>query len=504
MESTQPGPGPSDAGLKVLFAASEAVPLIKTGGLADVAGSLPPALRRLGADVRLILPAYPEAVQAAIPLKPLTTLKVWGSDEPVRILEGRIDEETPLYLVDAPDRFNRHGNPYVDAHGKDWWDNALRFGAFCHAIATLALGRSELQWQPDVVHCNDWQTGLAPALIAQEWNRPATVFTIHNLAYQGLFERRSFNDLHLPNRLWSPFGVEFHHQLSFIKGGLAFADWLTTVSPNYAQEIQEPAHGYGLEGLLQHRSKRLVGVLNGVDYSVWNPAADPHLPAAYDHDRFAQKAQAKVALQQRMGLEEFPKALLFGHISRMVEQKGVDLILANIDRLMEQPDTQLAVLGNGDAELESAMLAAAAKYPGRIAAEVGYDEPLAHLIEGGADAFLMPSRFEPCGLNQIYSLRYGTVPIVRRTGGLADTVVDNSAANQLTGKATGFVFESATPEALWEAMERALNYYRRPGLFWQKLAQAGMTHDFSWEKSARHYLEIYLQALNNPTHNPTA
>ncbi len=502
MQSTLSHPGPSAADLKVLFAASEAAPLIKTGGLADVAGSLPPSLRRLGADVRLILPAYPEAVQAAIPIKPLAAIKVWGADEPVRLLEGRLGEDLPLYLVDAPGRFNRHGNPYVDAHGKDWRDNPLRFGAFCHAIVAVAMDRAGLQWQPEVVHCNDWQTGLVPALLAEEWNRPATVFTIHNLAYQGLFDRRCFNDLHLPNRLWSPFGLEFHRQLSFIKGGLAFADWLTTVSPTYAEEIQAPSHGFGLEGLLQHRSKRLAGVLNGVDYAVWDPSRDPHLPTHFDRDSLADKGAVKAALQRRLGLLEAPDALLFGNISRLVEQKGVDLILEVLERLMAVPNTQLAVLGSGDPVLEEAMRAAAKRHPGRVAAEIGYDDPLAHLIEGGADAFLMPSRFEPCGLNQIYSLRYGTVPIVHATGGLADTVIDNTPARQLTGAATGFVFHEPTPQALWGAIERAIDYYHRPGPFWQKLAQAGMAQDFSWNKSATRYLEIYREAEENPAHHP--
>jgi starch synthase len=499
MESTLP---PTGQGLKILFAASEAVPLIKTGGLADVAGSLPLYLHRLGNDVRVILPAYPQALERAIPVRMVASLRVAGAAEPIRLLEGRLNDEVPVYLVDAPGLFNRRGNPYVDPQGRDWPDNAQRFAVFCRVIVQLALDRAGLRWQPEVLHCNDWQTGLAPALVAQEWNRPATVFTIHNLAYQGLFDRIQFERLQLPRNLWSPQGLEFHDRLSFIKGGLAFADWLTTVSPTYALEIQTPELGYGLEGLLEHRADRLTGVLNGIDNEVWNPASDPLIEQHYDTDSFANKRINKRALQQELGLPANDKALLCGHIGRMVEQKGSDLLRDVVPRLMEHPDVQLAILGHGDPALEKSMLELAGRYPGRVAVSVGIDERLAHRLEAGADVFVMPSRFEPCGLNQLYSLRYGTVPVVHRVGGLADTVVDSNSRNLLDGSATGFVFDRPEAAALLEALERVIEFRRRPPIYWEKLAVTGMRQAFGWEISANFYLAIYQQAMDHPAPSP--
>ena len=488
--------------LKVLYAASEALPLIKTGGLADVAGSLPAALRWANVDARLVLPAYPQAVELSGKLRPIATTRIPGCPDPVRILEGEVADQVPLYLVDAPGFFDRRGNPYTDRSGRDWVDNAWRFSTFCRTVVMMAMNRLDLGWHPDLVHTNDWQTGLISALLAQEWNRPATVFTVHNLSYQGLFDRRTFDSLHLPVQLWSHEAVEFHDKLSFIKGGLAFADWITTVSPTYARQILDPAYGYGLEGLLAHRQDRLAGILNGIDYRIWDPSNDPHLIQSYDHDTFDLKHANKAHLQRELGLVEDPEVFLVGHIGRVVEQKGVDLILEVLPRLMERGRVQVAVLGSGAHDLEEALRAAAARYPGRVAVQIGYNEPLAHRIEAGADAFVMPSRFEPCGLNQIYSLRYGTVPIVHRTGGLADTVVDASPQHLLNGAATGFVFDQAEAASLWDALERAMEMYHRPGMWWRKLASTGMDQDFSWPASAARYIEIYHKALNNPAHSP--
>ncbi len=490
--------------LKVLFAASEALPLIKTGGLADVAGSLPQALAGLGHDVRLVIPAYPTAVEKAIPLHPVATIKTPGGGDKIRILEGSLRGDLPLYLIDAPGLFDRAGNPYTNATGVDWPDNPMRFAVFCHAVVTIALNRAGLRWQPDLVHCNDWQTGLVPALLASEDNRPATLFTIHNLAYQGNFDLATFNALGLDPALWSPEALEFHQQFSFIKGGLAFADWITTVSPTYAREICTAALGYGLEGLLQHRAGRLQGVLNGIDYTIWDPATDPALAQHFDSSTFELKKRNKIALQKELGLPENPGVQLFGHIGRLVEQKGVDLILKVLPGFLKKSNSQLVLLGSGDPHLEKALLEAADTHPERVAAVIGYDEPLSHRIEAASDCFLMPSRFEPCGLNQLYSLRYGSVPIVHRTGGLADTVTDATPKNLLSNSATGFVFDTPTEGALWQVIERAMDFWERPPIWWQKLAVSGMSQDFSWHSSAENYLGIYNQSIQNPAPNPLA
>ena len=487
--------------MKILFASSEAQPLIKTGGLADVAGSLPLALSRLGHDVRLVLPAYPEALSKAGPVKTVATLGVEIAPEPVHILEGRLGSGLPLYLVDAPGLFDRGGNPYTDSNGNDWRDNARRFAVFCHAITALGLNSAGTEWTPDVVHCNDWQTGLVPAFMNRAPERPATVFTIHNLAYQGLFDHPTFTHLHLASELWSFNALEFHGNFSFIKGGLAFADWINTVSPTYAEEILTPAFGYGLEGLLRHRSDRFMGILNGIDYDQWNPAADPLIEQTFDARGYDRKLENKLALQRAFGLDEDPQAPLFGHIGRLVEQKGVDIILDILPRLFEHPKAQLIVLGSGSHWLESQLIHNRTEHPRRMAVTVGYDEALAHRIEAGSDCFLMPSRFEPCGLNQLYSLRYGTLPIVHGTGGLADTVVDATPGNVRANRATGFVFETPEPDALWDAVQRALSLFEERER-WETLAITGMAQDFSWEASAKRYLGLYQKAIDEPAPSP--
>jgi starch synthase len=458
----------------------------------------------LGLDVRLILPAYPQAVERAIPLKTVATIRINNVPEPVRILEQKLKDKVHLYLVDAPSLFNRPGNPYTEASGRPWSDNAQRFAMFCRAVVRIAMDQAGLGWCPDVVHCNDWQTGLVPAILAQEWDRPATVFTIHNLSYQGMYDSSTFTQLMLPDQLWTPDGLEFHGSFSFIKGGLVFADWLTTVSHTYAEEIRSEEYGYGLEGLLQHRSQRLNGVLNGIDYQVWNPATDDHIKQNFDLNNFKKKIDNKLALQDEFGLETNPEAMLFGNIGRIVEQKGIDLIIEILPKMMQQKDIQLVILGSGEEHLEQALEIAAQKYPGRCAVKLDYDEHLAHRIEAGSDCFLMPSRFEPCGLNQLFSLRYGTVPIVTRTGGLADTVIDLNPASMLNNTATGFVSNQPDTDSLLDAVNRAIDYYRRPGVWWEKLAINGMKQDFSWDSSAVHYLEIYSKAMNSPAKNPVA
>ncbi|MEY6431578.1 glycogen synthase GlgA [Thioalkalicoccus limnaeus] len=500
MEQSLTDPIPDLPGGRILMASSEAHPLVKTGGLGDVAASLPAALRELGQDARLIIPAYPAAVKGLLETRVLCELEIPGVRPPVRLLGGRHpDHPIPVYLVEAPDYFSREGNPYIDVSGRDWGDNPERFLLFCRAIARIALGVPELDWRPDVVHCNDWQTGLAPVLLADEPNRPALVFTIHNLAYQGLFDRSAFDRLKLPTRLWSLSGLEFHQRMSFIKGGLIFADRVNTVSPTYAEEVKTPRFGCGFDGLLRQLGSRFTGILNGIDYRVWDPVTDLRIARNFGPDSLDGKAANKVALQAEFGLPPKEQAIVLGYIGRLVEQKGVDLILAVLPRLMAQPDVQLIMQGSGDAQLEQAIIEAARAYPGQIGVYIGYDEHRAHRIEAGSDAFLMPSRFEPCGLNQMYSLRYGTVPIVHRTGGLADTIVNATPERLAEGLATGFVFDQSNADSLWHAIRFALRIHRDQPEQWQALALAGMRQDLSWEHSARRYVELYAAARADRT-----
>ena len=477
--------------MNILFCTSEAYPLIKTGGLADVSGSLPKALQALDNDVRLMLPAYPEVLERAGMLTRIASLSLSGAAEPVEILKGRFpDSRVGLYLVDSPAHFRRPGNPYLQKNGSDWSDNAARFALFARAAVALALGQADADWKPDLVHCNDWQTGLVPALLSDQAERPPTLFTIHNLAYQGLFPADTFMGLGLPDALWSMDALEFHGKMSFLKGGIASADWVTTVSPTYAEEICTSRFGCGLEGLLQHRSTQLTGILNGMDCSVWDPATDRFIERPYDAHSLQFKAVNKSALQRDQRLPVDSRPLLLGHIGRLVTQKGSDLILAILEELFQHP-VQLVILGSGDRELERALLDAAARYPRQLAVRIGHDEMLAHRIEAGADCFLMPSRYEPCGLNQMYSLRYGTVPIVRRTGGLADTVVDLNDRHAGEYAATGFSFEEDSAAALLATCRRALTLYERSKVEWWKLVITGMREDFCWPASAARYLELY-------------
>lgn len=478
---------------RILFASSEAAPLIKTGGLADISGSLPAALKSLRQAVRLIIPAYPEAICNAERVKKVSTLQIGAHT--VQLLEGRIpDSKVVVWLVDSPAHFSRNGGPYTDNSGHDWADNAERFALFSRAIVEIAMNRAGLNWQPEVVHSNDWQTGLVPALLNMESPRPGMVFSIHNLAYQGVFPYRTFAELELPASLWSYRSLEYFGQLSFIKGGLTFADRLTTVSPTYAEEICTPTLGYGLDALLRHRRDRLTGILNGVDYRVWDPGTDPLIASQYSAEQPDGKRQNKLALQRHFGLPQKPIPLL-GMVSRLVEQKGIDLILEAAPKLIKHP-TQLVILGSGEKRFEKAALTLAKRYPTQIGVKIGYDETLAHLIEAGADMFLMPSRFEPCGLNQLYSLRYGTPPVVHKTGGLADTVTHTDVRSLKEGTATGFVFDFPDARGLLWAVRQGLDCYQRSDC-WPKVMKNAMKQDFSWTHSARLYLATYRQAMHD-------
>ncbi len=472
---------------KILFVTSEAHPLIKTGGLADVSGSLPKALVELGEDVRIIIPNY-QAIKTTEEVRYLST--VYVNNYAVNILETRLpDTDVIVWLVDSPEHFNFPGNPYLDQYGNPWANNAQRFALFCRVAVEVAMNRSYLDWEPDIVHCNDWQSGLVPALLSLEYSRPATIFTIHNMAYQGLFPKATYLSLNLPGQLWHPYGIEFHDLLSFIKGGLVYADRITTVSPTYAREIQTAEFGYGLEGLLSHRKDFLSGIINGIDVDYWNPETDINISQTFNHSTLNKKLLNKTALQERLSLPVDKNIPVIGLISRLVEQKGIDLILKCLPEMLSHP-LQFILLGNGDKGFEQHLYNFVDSHPDKMSITIGYDEAMAHQIEAGADMFLMPSRFEPCGLNQIYSQRYGTVPIVRKTGGLADTVIDTVPDTLSNNTATGFVFNEANPWVLMEAVKRALILYQHPAT-WKKLQLNGMQKDYSWRKSAKQYMTLY-------------
>jgi starch synthase len=476
--------------LRLLFATPECAPLVKTGGLADVSAALPAALAARGIDARVLLPGYRQVLAQLPDRREIARFAPMADFPSARLLQGQMAAGVPRIVLDCPELYDRPGGPYQDEAGSDWSDNALRFGLLSRVAALLGSAGSPLAWQPHVVHCNEWQTGLAPAYLRYAAGaRAATLLTIHNLAFQGIFEPELVAALGLPADCFGPEGVEYYGKLSFLKAGLQFADAITTVSPGYAREIQSEALGFGMHGLLAARTDRLYGILNGIDTGLWNPATDPLIECGYSADTLASKMINKRALQRRLGLATAPDVPLFAVVSRLTEQKGLDWLLQITPRLLALP-AQLALLGGGDAELERGFVALAQRHPQQMSASIGFDEPLAHLIEAGADAFLMPSRFEPCGMNQMYSQRYGTPPVVRATGGLADTVVDCTPATLAQGSASGFVFREPSAAALLAAVERAAGAWREPAT-WRALQRNGMARDFGWGASARRYAEIY-------------
>ncbi|HEX9050534.1 MAG TPA: glycogen synthase GlgA [Anaeromyxobacter sp.] len=470
--------------MQILFVASEVAPWSKTGGLGDVAGALPRALAARGHSVHVVAPRYGfvDAEAAGFERRD-AAVRVRGEATTLWVKEGR----PTVSLVEHERFFGARRGLYGEA-GHDYGDNAERFAWF--ARAALAVP-SASRLRPRVVHANDWQAGLCPWLLRHEHAQdPAlsgarAVFTIHNLAYQGVFPKQVVPFLGLP---WDAFrldALEFHDQLSFMKAGLSFADALTTVSPTYAREILTPEGGQGLDPVLRHRRADLHGILNGIDADAWDPAADPHLPASYTARDLGGKGACKAALQRELGLPARPDVPLVGMVSRLVDQKGIDLVVASLEGLLAR-DVQLAVLGSGSRAYEEAFARVARARPSQVAARIGFDEGLAHRIEAGADTFLMPSRFEPCGLNQMYSLRYGTPPIVRAVGGLDDTVEDFDGWT----RGTGFKFRDYTPQALLLAVRRALDAWRDRRA-WRGLVVRGMAQDFSWDRSARSYEALY-------------
>ena len=448
--------------MRILHVAAEIYPLVKTGGLADVAAALPVALAKRGLDVRVLLPGLPGILGGVTELEPVIRIGPAFGAALVTLRCGRLpDSGLSAYVIDAPFLYQREGSAYVGPDGRDWSDNHRRFALLGWIAAHLAAGELDPGWRPDVIHAHDWHAALAPLYIAQSPGlRTKTVFTVHNLAFQGRFASECLAELALPIGQLTPPGIEFHGGISFMKAGLVCARKVTTVSPTYAREICTPEFGYGLDGVLRDRGADLSGILNGVDYAVWNPS-DAAIASPYRADDLAGKRACKGALQRELGLSCDAASPLFLVVSRLFVQKGMDLLLAALPDLLDAGG-QLAVLGAGDGELEAGFRRAAAAHPGRVALHAGYDEAMAHRFIAGGDALAVPSRFEPCGLTQLYALRYGTLPLVRRVGGLADTVIDASADNLAADRATGFVFNEATGEAVGKRLREACALYRQP------------------------------------------
>jgi starch synthase len=478
--------------MRVLFVTSEAYPLAKSGGLADVAGALPAALRQQGMDVRVLLPGYPRATTTLVNAHPEIRLEAPPGVEGSALISGEMPgSEVPAWLVHAPSLYFRNGGLYQDREGRDWPDNALRFGFLAQVGAALARG-SLGNWTPDVVHANDWHCGLLPLLLSMhEGPRPATLFTIHNMAFQGNFPPQCLSELGIPESFFHPDGIEFYGQASFLKAGIRYSDRITTVSPAYAREVQTPEFGCGLDGLLRERRGVLSGILNGIDAALWNPKTDIHLPRHYSASDIGGKRVCKADLQRELGLDVSADTPLVGFVSRLAHQKMADVIAAAVPGIVES-GAQVVVLGEGEAALESAFAALGNGFPGRVAVRIGYDESLAHRLQAGSDILLAPARYEPCGLTQLYAMRYGTLPVVRRTGGLADTVKNATARAVLDCSATGIVFDEPNVPGLMRGVKHALALYREP-LLWRRLQLQAMLQDFSWSASAARYAALYRE-----------
>ena len=479
--------------IRVLAVASEVFPLVKTGGLADVTGALPLALASAGAETTTMVPGFPAVLDA---LSDATAVHRFADlfGGPATVLRGSA-AGLDLMAVEAPHLYARDGNPYLGPDRQEWPDNGVRFAGLGAAAAAVAAGIvPDLEY--DIVHAHDWQAAMAVVYLHfHSGPRPGTVLTVHNLAFQGRYRGGLFPRLGLPQSAFSLDALEYHGDVSLLKGGLAYADRITTVSPTYAREITGIDNGMGLDGLLRSRADRVSGILNGIDDTVWNPATDSLIAANYTRDKPARRAINKTALQQRMGLHQGAQHLLVGVISRLTSQKGLDMLVDQIDTLVAA-GMQFAVLGSGDPALERAFLAARERHPGSIGCTIGYDETLAHLIQAGADAMLVPSRFEPCGLTQLSALRYGAIPVVSRVGGLADSVIDANPAALAAGVATGLQFWPATPQALQHAMQTLLVLWRDKAN-WRRLQRNAMAADVSWRASARRYVVLFRSLLGD-------
>lgn len=479
--------------LSVLSVASELFPIIKTGGLADVAGALPFALSHEGVRAVSLLPGYPAVLKS---LGRTEVVREYSSlfGGPARLLSAT-SNQLDLFVIDAPHLYERPGSPYLTADGRDWPDNAWRFAALGRVAADIGQGAVP-GFVPDIVHAHDWQAGLAPAYLHYgDTPRPGTVITIHNIAFQGIFPADMLYELGLPPHAFTVDGVEYYGQIGFLKAALRLSDRITTVSPTYAKEIQTPEGGMGLDGLLRSRARDVVGILNGIDESVWDPSTDTALAVPFTPEALERRDHNKRALQQRLGLDQDPDAMLFGVVSRLSEQKGLDLVLGLLPTLL-QDGTQLALLGAGDRSLEESFKAAGVVYPGQVGCFFGYDETLAHLIQGGSDALLVPSRFEPCGLTQLCAMHYGSVPVVSRVGGLADTIIDANEMAIASGVATGFQFSPVHLAGLADAIHRARRLWSDREA-WRGVQRNGMAAEVGWSRPARQYAHLYRSCLED-------
>lgn len=483
--------------MRVLFASAEVFPLAKTGGLADVSAALPKALADLGVDIHLIMPGYTEALDSAEAKQRTIPLGNIPGIEDASLIPARLPGSgLGIWLIDCPALYRRDGGLYVDPNGRDWTDNASRFAVLSHVVTRLALGATSVDWRPDVVHVNDWHLGLVPALLAAEGGlRPPTVLTIHNLAFQGVFPAEVFPQLGLPSGWFNADAAEFYGQVSMLKAGIRFADRLTTVSPRYAKEILTPQFGCGLDGFLRARGRNLVGILNGIDYGLWTPDCPQSVPFPYTAKDLSGKRLCKAALQAELGLASAPQAPVIAFISRLTEQKMADVLPVVMPVIAEQGG-QLVVCGEGDAAIQQSLQDLARRYPQAVAVHVGYEESLARRILAGADILAAPSRFEPCGLVQMYAMRYGAVPIVRNVGGLLDTVVRHEAGATRKDEATGFMFDEATAASFADAIERACRHYRKP-VAWRAMQLRAMKQDFRWSRSAQRYLALYSELIED-------
>ena len=486
--------------MKVLSVASELYPLIKTGGLADVAGALPGALAPIGIAMRTLLPGYPAVVAGLQDAREVAYWPRWFGG-PARLLAAR-HESLDLLVIDAPHLYARPGNPYLDGTGRDWPDNAERFAALSHAAARIGWGEVD-GFVPDVIHAHDWQAALVPAylrFLGADRPRPATVLTVHNLAFQGQFDASVLSRIGLPDAAFTSDALEYFGDVGYLKAGLLLADAITTVSPTYAREIRTPRDGMGMDAMLRHRGAAVIGIVNGIDTDVWDPTADPLLERNFDATTIADRAVNKRAIESRFGLPP-DDAPLVCMVTRLTTQKGIDLVVDALDAIVAS-GARLVVLGSGDAAFERALDAGAARWPARVAVRIGYDEGLSHLLQGGCDAILIPSRFEPCGLTQLYGLRYGCVPIVSRVGGLADTVIDANDAALKAGVATGIQFADVTADGVLDAVRRAVALYARPDT-WRGMQVAGMNADVGWRSSAVAFAALYRRVVDDaPSRTP--
>lgn len=479
--------------VRVLFVTAELAPWAKVGGLGEVARDLPLALRRSGIDVRILVPAYRSIREAFPDARQATTLFRLGENHaPARLMQ--ILTPVPAYVIDCPAYYDHAGNVYQTPEGVDWPNNHLRFGLLSRVAALLGGPLSPIAWRPDVIHCNDWQCGPAASYLERiPGARAATVMTVHNLAYQGIFPPRVLHDLDLTPGSSSAVGFEHHGQVSFLKAGLRYATKLTTVSPTYAREIQTPELGCGLDDVLRRRNGDIAGILNGIDTDVWDPLRNPHLPRNYGKGQLGHKSATKRALRAALGLKERGGVPVLGIVARLVSQKGVDLVMEAAAEIMRMP-AQLAIIGQGERGIEDGLRALAGRHPGEVAVRIGFEERLAHRVVAGSDVFLMPSRFEPCGLTPMQAACCGTPSIVRRTGGLSDSVLDATDARLSAGVATGFAFDRANGTDFISAVHRAMRIYRNPVL-WRGLQHAAMSRDFSWQSAIPAYAEVYRSAV---------